>query len=267
MNEKTGNQETVRRVADALYAAHATAKAIEPVGGQLGDGNLDAAYEVQELLVSRREADGFARVGRKVGLTNVAVQRQLGVDQPDFGVLLADMDASGRESIDTAGLVAPRIEAELAFVMGKDVTRVDRDAVVDAVQSVVAAFEIVDSRVRDWEISIVDTIADNASSALYVLGDTRVPLDQVDTAGVRMTMTANGAEVSSGTGAACLGDPISALVWVAETAARIGRPLRAGEVVLSGALGPMVPFEAGSTYEARITGLGAVKAVAGEGVA
>jgi 2-keto-4-pentenoate hydratase len=255
---------TVQDVADALYQAQAQVKAIDPVREALGAGNIDAAYEVQEILMSRREADGFARVGRKVGLTNPAVQQQLGVDQPDFGVLLADMDVTAADKVDVSQLIAPRIEAEIAFVMAKDVEDVDRDSVVAAVAYAVAAFEIVDSRVRDWQISIVDTIADNASSALYALGDTKLSLAEFVPAEVEMSLTRDGEVVSSGTGAACLGDPINALVWVAETAARIGRPLRAGEVVLSGALGPMVDFEPGHRYQASITGLGDVTVSAGE---
>lgn len=255
------------RAAEALHGAQAEARAVEPVREMLGDGGLEAAYEVQERVISLREASGASRVGRKVGLTNAAVQRQLGVEQPDFGVLLSDMDASGWEAIDTSRLVAPRIEAEIAFVMGRDVDRTDRASVVAAVESVAAAFEIVDSRVRDWRISIVDTIADNASSALFVLGDVRLPLDRIEPADVRMSMSEDGEIVSTGDGRACLGDPVNALVWVAETAARLGRPLRAGEVVLSGALGPMVPFARGRRYEARITGLGTVTAIAAGGEA
>ncbi len=253
----------VRDAADALYAALREARAVEPVRALLGDTDVEAAYAVQEIVISRRETAGARRVGRKVGLTNPAVQAQLGVDQPDFGVLLDDMDVTGAVAVDTTALVAPRIEAELAFVLRDDVDETDRASVVAAVDYAVAAFEIVDSRVRDWSISIVDTIADNASSALYVLGDVRVPLSDFDPIAVEMTLTRDGEVVSTGTGAACLGDPVEALVWVAQTAARLGRPLRAGEVVLSGALGPMVPLAAGSAYEAAISGFGTVTAIAG----
>lgn len=254
---------TVQQVGEALFAAWRDVQAIAPVREQLGDRDVDAAYEVQEVVIGLREAQGAVRVGRKVGLTNPAVQTQLGVDQPDFGVLLADMDVTGAAEVDSSALISPRIEAELAFVMREDVTAVDRASVVAAVDYAVAAFEIVDSRVQDWSISIVDTIADNASSALYVLGDVRKTLDEFDPVAVTMTLTRDGEVVSSGTGAACLGDPINALVWVAETAARLGRPLRAGEVVLSGALGPMVPFAAGSSYVTEVSGFGTVTAIAG----
>lgn len=254
--------EAAIAAADALYRAQTSAQPIDPVREIVGEGNVDAAYAVQELLMARREADGLTRIGRKVGLTNPAVQKQLGVDQPDFGVLLSDMDVTHVDAVDTTRLIAPRIEAEIAFVMARDVEAVDRVSVMAAVESARAAFEIVDSRVRDWHISIVDTIADNASSALFVLGEKALPLDEIDPVQIPMTLTADGEVVSRGSGAACMGDPVSALVWVAETAARVGRPLRAGEVVLSGALGPMVPFTAGTTYTADLGVLGTVTAVA-----
>ncbi|WP_166869661.1 2-keto-4-pentenoate hydratase [Salinibacterium sp. ZJ70] len=263
MSELTYDEQAVAQAAEVLYEAQRTAQPAEPVKDIVGEGNVDAAYAVQELLMSRRESDGLARIGRKVGLTNPAVQAQLGVDQPDFGVLLSDMDVTGVEAVDMSRLISPRIEAEIAFVLARDVDAVDRASVVAAVGSARAAFEIVDSRVRDWRISIVDTIADNASSALFVLGDVELPLDGFDPVAIPMSLTADGAVVSSGSGAACMGDPVNALVWVAETAARVGRPLRAGEVVLSGALGPMVPFTAGTSYTADLGILGTVTAVAG----
>lgn len=257
------NELAVTQAADALFEAQLAARAIDPVREIVGDGNVEAAYAVQELVIERRESDGLVRIGRKVGLTNPAVQTQLGVDQPDFGVLLSDMDVSGDAPVDMARLIAPRIEAEIAFMMARDVDAVDRASVVASVGSARAAFEIVDSRVRDWRISIVDTIADNASSALFVLGDVELALDDFDPVAIPMSLTADGEVVSTGDGSACMGDPVSALVWVAETAARVGRPLRAGEVVLSGALGPMVPFTAGTSYTADLGILGTVTAVAG----
>lgn len=263
INNKDTSAQT-HLVARALHEALVSATPIEPVRRVLGEGNVPAAYEVQELLITKFEAAGSKRVGRKVGLTNPAVQRQLGVEQPDFGVLLEEMDVSHVPSIDIDRLIAPKIEAELAFIMGTDVVEVDRDSVIAAVAEVAVAFEIVDSRVSDWDISIVDTIADNASSALYVLGEARVLVDQVQTQQVQMVTTEDGVIISEGTGADCLGDPINALVWVAETAAKLGRPLRAGEVVLSGALGPMRPMLPGRTYEATVTGLGSLVVTVGD---
>jgi 2-keto-4-pentenoate hydratase len=198
------------------------------------------------------------RIGRKVGLTAPAVQKQLGVDQPDFGVLLADMEIPDGGVLPAAALLQPRIEAEIAFVLGSDIPHADRRSVADAVCAAVPALEIVDSRIADWDITIVDTIADNASSGLFVLGGPRIGLEGFAPDAVSMTMRRNGEIVSSGTGKDCLGDPLNALVWVADTALRLGRPLRAGEIVLSGALGPMVPVHQGDLFEAEISTLGAV---------
>lgn len=259
--------DAVTAAAAALHDALETTQPIAPVVDALGAGNTDAAYAVQERLIGALEAWGAVRVGRKVGLTNPAVQQQLGVDEPDFGVLLDTMEVPDQGAVSVTELIAPRIEAEIAFIMRDDVDAVDRTSVVAAVECAVAAFEIVDSRVSDWDISIVDTIADNASSARYVLGDSRVPLGELDTVAAEMTLSRDGEVVSTGSGQACLGDPLTALVWVAETAKRLGRPLRAGEVVLSGALGPMIPLAPGHTYEAHITGLGSVRVTAEEGAA
>lgn len=249
------------QAAAVLTAAHASATAIAPVRETLGS-DVDSAYRVQtELIGNLQDAHG-CRTGRKVGLTSPAVQEQLGVDQPDFGVLLSGMETVNGGTIDTAQLVAPRIEAEVAFVLSSDIDDADPEQVRQAVDYAVAALEIVDSRVRNWDISIVDTVADNASSAGYVLGPTRLRLDEFEPREVPMELQAAGQPVSTGTGAACLDDPLNALVWVAETALRLGDPLRAGEVVLSGALGPMVPLEAGKTYEAWIGPLGSVSVTA-----
>lgn len=264
MSTSNVNFLSAEAAAEALRQAEQNVTAIEQLSPRLENSSVDAAYAVQERVMTLRESGGGRRVGRKVGLTNPAVQTQLGVSEPDFGVLLAEMEASNGSVVDVSQLIAPRIEAELAFIMREDLHETSREAVLAAVSHVVASFEIVDSRIADWKITIVDTIADNASSAKYVLGETKLSLDRLTPADVSMTLTRNGEEVSSGSGAACLGDPINALVWVAETAARLGRPLRAGEVVLSGALGPMVPFEAGNTYETRITGLGSVTVSASE---
>ncbi|MDQ0259491.1 2-keto-4-pentenoate hydratase [Sinomonas atrocyanea] len=244
---------------ERLYQALLSGAPCPPVRDLLGS-DLDAAYQVQELGIQRRVAAGASRAGRKVGLTSAAVQKQLGVDQPDFGVLLDEMLVSGEGPVDGTALIAPKVEAEIAFVLAADIDDPSPDQVRRAVDYAVPALEIVDSRIRDWDISIVDTVADNASSGLYVLGENRATLQEFTPAEVDMSLTSNGETVSRGTGAACLGDPVAALIWVAQTAARLGRPLRAGEVVLSGALGPMVPFLPGQTIEATITGLGTVRA-------
>ncbi len=251
--------EANQAVATALLAALRSVAAIPPVTAQLGD-DLDAAYAAQELVIASLEGSANPRVGRKVGLTSPAVQAQLGVDQPDFGVLLANMEVQDGATIDSGILIAPKVEAEVAFVMAEDVNDPSPEAVLAAVDYMVAALEVVDSRIADWNITIVDTVADNASAGLYVLGTERKTLQQVDPKFVEMEMTINGAVASTGNGEACLGDPRNALVWVAQTAIRLGRPLRAGEVVLSGALGPMALLPPGSEVTATISGLGSVSA-------
>jgi 2-keto-4-pentenoate hydratase len=228
----------------------------------LAGADVASAYEVQQLLVGHALREGRRIVGRKVGLTSKAVQVQLGVDQPDFGVLFADMEWTGDQPVAMARLLQPRIEAEVAFVLGADLDGpISPAATRAAVGSVVAALEIVDSRIAGWDITLVDTIADNASCGLYVLGAHPVPLGDLDLRDVTMTMLdQSGAVVSRGTGAACLGDPVLALTWLARTAQELGFPLRAGEVILSGALGPMVAVAGGSSFTAALTGLGSVRA-------
>jgi 2-keto-4-pentenoate hydratase len=223
--------------------------------------DVAAGYAVQQRLTARRLAGGRRAVGRKIGLTNPKVQAQLGVDRPDFGVLFDDMAVVDGGTVDVGRLLQPRIEAEIAMVLAADLVDGDLDAqeVRRAVGEVVAALEIVDSRIAGWDISIVDTVADNASSGLYVLGGAPVPPGALDLREVRMSMTQDGEEVSTGTGADCLGDPLAALAWLAATARDLGDPLRAGDVVLSGALGPMVPVRPGATYTADVTGLGSVR--------
>jgi 2-keto-4-pentenoate hydratase len=182
------------------------------------------------------------------------------VDQPDFGVLFDDMDVSGISAVPAGTLLQPRVEAEVAFVLGADLDGADLtlDRVHAAVDHAVAAIEIVDSRVAGWDIRITDTIADNGSSGLFVLGEQRVSLDEFDPVAVTMRMYSDDVFVSEGTGAACLGDPLNALLWLARTAEQVGDPLRAGQVILSGALGPMHSVTPGSTVRAEISSLGSV---------
>ncbi|GAA4779577.1 fumarylacetoacetate hydrolase family protein [Actinomycetospora chlora] len=219
----------------------------------------DDAYDVQRRLTAHRVAGGARVVGRKVGLTNPAVQAQLGVDTPDFGVLFDDMPVDHAGVVAAGRLLQPRIEAEVAFVLGADLDgEVTDDRVRAAVDHQRAALEIVDSRVAGWDITFADTVADNGSSGLYVLGPERVTLDEAEPRDVAMTLRRGDEVVSQGSGAACLGDPLAALAWLARTAGDLGDPLRAGDVVLSGALGPMVPVAPGDRFTAQITGLGEV---------
>jgi len=261
----------VAQAAERLTLAARTGVPTSPVRDVLGSTDVALAYQVQNALTAARKAAGARVVGRKVGLTSTAVQRQLGVDQPDFGVLFDDMLVPSGAEVDSGRLIAPKAEAEIAFVLSADmdsfaaglspdapVSAADRAAAAAAVDYAVAALEIVDSRVADWDITITDTVADNASSALYVLGDKRVQVSEFAPAEVTMKLEKNGEPASSGNGAACLGDPLNALIWLARTAASFGAPLRAGDVVLSGALGAMVTVEPGTDITAELSTLGHV---------
>jgi 2-keto-4-pentenoate hydratase len=249
----------VAEAAVRLRTAQDTGIPCAPVRDLIG-ADAARAYAVQHITIASRVAAGASVVGRKVGLTSEAVQTQLGVDQPDFGVLLDDMGHPDAAVVSIGGLLQPRIEAEVAFVLGADLAHGPLDAlqVRAAVAQVLPALEIVDSRIAGWDITFADTVADNGSSALYVLGTDARTLTQVEPVGVEMTMTRDGEVVSAGTGTACLGDPLHALEWLARTVRDLGEPLRAGQVVLSGALGPMVSVAAGDRFEAQVTGLGAV---------
>jgi 2-keto-4-pentenoate hydratase len=258
-NRALAASEAAARLSDAAR----TGRPCGPVRDLLGDTDIDLAYEVQQRLTETRVAAGARVVGRKIGLTSPAVQRQIGVDRPDFGVLFDDMDVSALPEVPSDRLLQPKAEAEIAFVLGADLDDPDLDLekVRAAVDHAVAALEIVDSRVEGWDIRITDTVADNASSGLYVLGDRPLRLSEFEPADVTMRMYVDDVLVSEGDGAACLGDPLNALLWLARTARDFGDPLRAGQVVLSGALGAMVPAPPGVTVRAEITPLGTVTAM------
>lgn len=263
----TSQDSTVTSIGAAvtrLSEALATRMPCAPVRDLIGTDDLPAAYAVQQGLVQARIAAGARVVGRKIGATSEAVQRQLGVDQPDFGYLLDDMDVSagaveGADPISMRTLLQPRVEGEVAFVLAKDIDPADEaditiDLVRDAVEIALPALEIVDSRIADWAIKFTDTVADNASSGLFVVGQEGRSLDDLEPVDVTMSLTINGEERSSGNGAACLGDPLEALRWLAVQAYRFGDPLRAGHLILSGALGPFVPFAPGDRVVATISG-------------
>ena len=253
---------TVTEAADRIALAARNRQPIAPVRTLIGESNIDLAYAVQQELISRRIEAGAVVVGRKIGLTSPAVQRQLGVDQPDFGVLFADMDMSSEPIVPSHRLLQPKAEAEIAFVLKDDLDGeiLSSEEVSSAVDHAVAALEIVDSRIADWDLTIADTVADNASSGLFVLGADRLTLDEFSPRDATMRMYANDALVSEGDGKACLGDPLLALTWLARTAAAYGNPLRAGQIILSGALGPMVPAPPGTRIRAEIAPLGEVSA-------
>lgn len=246
-------------LAEMLHQARTDRVTIPPIASQICDA--DNAYAIQEINTDRRLAEGRRLVGRKIGLTSPAVQRQLGVDQPDYGMLFDDMAVPDGAEVAHGSLIQPKVEAEVALVMGGDLTdeRLTMADLLRTVEFALPAIEIVDSRIADWRISFLDTVADNASSGLYVLGNVPRRLEGLDLRETGMVMTVDGNILSQGSGAACLGNPLNATLWLARMMARLGRPLRAGDTVLSGALGPMVTVTPGSVYEARIEALGSVR--------
>lgn len=235
----------------------------EPIREQLSEGSVDQAYAVQDINTRFWLESGRRLVGRKIGLTSRAVQTQLGVDQPDYGMLFADMAFADADEIPMTRVLQPKAEAEIAMVLERDLTheRHTPADIVSAIAYALPAIEIVGSRIANWNIRITDTIADNASSGLFVLGTTPRRLSDFDIGLCGMVMERRGVQVSVGSGRACLGNPINAVRWLADVMMRAGRPLKAGDIVMSGALGPMVAVDSGDVIEARINGLGALRAV------
>lgn len=241
--------------------------AVPPLRDGLDPVDAAGAYAVQTINTRFWEAQGRRIVGRKAGLTAKAVQTQLGVDQPDFGVLFGDMRVADGGMLDPAKCLQPKAEAEIAFVLGADLPDANTtpEQVAAAVATVHAAIEIVDSRIADWKITFADTVADNGSSAFFVLADEGKPLAGLDIWTAGMVMQVNGQTVSLGVGAAALGHPLNAAAWLAQTLAARGEPLKAGDVLLAGALGPMVALNPGDTVEAFVGGLGSCSFTYGEG--
>lgn len=254
------NPDSIQAAALALRQSRASRKTIAPVSGTHGIAGLEAAYAVAELNTQARLAEGRRIVGLKVGLTSRAVQLQLGVDQPDFGVLFDDMEFLNGQDAPVSTLMQPKVEAEVAFVVGRDLQgqAPSWGEFLGSLAYALPALEIVDSAITDWKISLVDTVADNASCGLYVLGDQPVAMGDVSLGEIGMQMRQNGQTVSVGTGAACLGHPLRAAYWLARTMAARGQGLRAGQVILSGALGPMVPVAVGDLIHADLGALGSV---------
>ncbi|MGI5285555.1 2-keto-4-pentenoate hydratase [Nonomuraea polychroma] len=252
------------QAAERLAEAARSGKPCAPIRDLIG--TAADAYAVQEINTRRALGEGRRIVGRKIGVTNLAVQRQLGIDQPTCAPLYADMAYLDGLPIPYGRVLQPRAEAEVALVLGADLVGGPFTVaeVIRAVEFALPAIEIADSRIDGWDITLADTVSDNASSGVFVLGNTPVSLMGLDLRAAGMTMTRAGKEVSTGSGAACLGSPLNAATWLATRLGRTERPLRAGEVVLTGALGAVVPVEPEDVFEAHIDGLGSVRAVFGK---
>ena len=249
----------ITRHGDALYAALRERRTVEPLTTREPGLTIDDAYQISRHVLARRLRDGEQVVGKKIGVTSKVVQVALGVHQPDFG-FLTDVTAfeDGAELPISTRLIAPRAEGEIAFVLerelaGPGVTAAD---VLAATAYVKPCFEIVDSRIADWKIKIQDTIADNASSGMFVLGRTPVGVRDLDLVTCGMVVWKNGEVLSTGAGAAALGSPLNCVAWLANTLGERGESLRAGEVILSGSLVPLEPVRAGDAMQLRIAGIG-----------
>jgi 2-keto-4-pentenoate hydratase len=248
---------TQQQLAERLRNAY-TSGPIAPLRDGLQPTDAEAAYAIQSINTLIWTTHGRRIVGRKIGLTAKTVQAQLGVDQPDFGVLFDDMAIEDGGSLLRSTVLQPKAEAEVALIMEHDLTGSNASIhdVIAATAYALPAIEIVDSRIADWKITFADTVADNGSSAFYVLGQTPRPISGLDLKTCGMVLEVNGRVVSLGVGAACLGHPLKAAAWLARTLASRGEGLKAGDIVLTGALGPMVPLTVGDVVRAEIGGLG-----------
>lgn len=264
MTETTTSAGTLKSLADLLWNAQVTGTPCAPLTRNVPTLTTADAYAIQTLNVERRmnekglNGPPARHIGHKIGLTSHAVQNWLGVDEPDFGVLLDDMVIGDSGLANTEALLQPRAEGEIAFVLSRDLSGpgVTAADVISATAYVLPAIEVVDSRVANWEVKYEDTVADNASSGMFVLGTTPTLLKDVDLTLAGMSLKKNGRVMSTGAGAACLGNPVNAVVWLANKFGAFGKTLCAGEVILSGALGPVVPVEPGDHLEIEIAHLG-----------
>lgn len=252
------SSDLIDRLGDELYQALLTRTTIAPLSGRGLGLSIEDAYRIQERMLAPRLAAGALVVGKKVGATSAAVQTLLGVNRPDFGLLLSDTVYNEGDVIPMSRLIQPKAEGEIAFLLKRDLTGpgVTMAEVLAATEFVMPCFEIVDSRIENWKINIVDTVADNASCGVFVLGGAARKPQDVDLALCGMVLEKNGEVVATGAGAAALGHPANAVAWLANTLGPLGIGLKAGEVVLSGSLATLIPIAAGDHLSMTIGGLG-----------
>ncbi len=248
----------IETLGDELYQAMMTQTVVDPLTSRHPDITIENAYHIQQRMVARRVQAGERIVGKKVGVTSAAVMNMLGVFQPDFGYLLDGMIYNEGQSIDASTLIQPKAEGEIAFILKKDLMGpgISNADVLAATECVMPCFEIVDSRIRDWKIKIQDTVADNASCGVFVLGDRAVDPRRIDLSTCGMVLEKNGEIIGTGAGAAALGSPVNAVTWLVNTLGQLGIGMKAGEVILSGALAAMSPAKAGDNFRISIGGLG-----------
>ena len=252
------DQQTILALGDELYHALCRGKTVAPLTARHPGITIEDAYHIQERMLARRIEQGARVVGKKIGVTSQVVMDMLGVHQPDFGYLLNTMIYNEGEAVPMAGLIQPKAEGEIAFVLKHDLLGpgISNADVLRATECVMPCFEIVDSRIDDWKIKIQDTVADNASCGVFVLGDQAVDPRKVDLSTCGMVLEKNGEIAATGAGAAALGSPVNAVAWLANTMGRLGIPLKAGEVILSGSLAAMLPVKAGDNLRVSIGGIG-----------
>lgn len=252
-------QNKIQILGDELYQALVTRKAIAPLSGRVEGLSINDAYKISLHILKQRQAGGAKLIGKKIGVTSKSVQDMLGVHQPDFGYLTDDMIFNCGEVVPISDrLIQPRAEGEIAFILKKDLCGpgVTSAEVLASTECVMPCFEIVDSRISNWNISILDTIADNASCGLIVLGDRAVSPDQVDLTTCGIVVEKNGSIISTGAGAAALGSPVNCVAWLANTLSEFGVSLKAGELILSGSLVPLETVKAGDYMRLEIGGIG-----------
>ena len=260
----TTTNEDLQAAAKQLRDAY-THGPIEPQRDVMEISDIERAYQIQAVNTQHWIDAGRKLAGWKIGLTSKAVQQQLGVDQPDFGALFDDMVMQDGDALDMGPMIQPRAEAEIALVLGQDLDKADvtPETVAESIAYASPAIEIVDSRIKDWRIGIADTVADNGSSAFCVLGSERLEVRDLDLFSCGMVLDVDGEVVSLGAGAACMGHPFNATAWLANTLLQRGQALKAGQIIMSGALGPVVDLKIGQTLTATVGGLGTVSFAVG----
>jgi 2-keto-4-pentenoate hydratase len=251
---------TIEKIAETLLEAEESKNPISPLTGQFENLNVTDAYKIQLEVLKKKLEKGRTVIGKKVGLTSVAMQKMLGVDEPDYGHLLDDMKVLNGGTVKISDFLSPKIEAEIGFVLGEDlkgpsITFLD---VLMATKYVVPTLEIIDSRIADWKIGLVDTVADNGSSAMVVVGDKMTAIDGIDLRSVGMTFFKNNEMVATGSGAAALGHPAHAIAWLANKLHEFGITLKAGELILPGALSAAIQVQQGDTVSAQFGPVGTV---------